>query len=68
MEKLVKETQQQIKLNEGGGDVSKTVIRENGKVKRDPMGKPVMAPIKSWFNNENQFKQTQKILHERYNL
>ena len=58
METLVKETQQQIKLNKGGGDVPKNAVKENGKVKKDPMGKPMMVPIKSWFNNENQFKPT----------
>ncbi len=58
METLVKEIQQQIKLNKGGSDVPKTTIRENGMVKRDPMGKPMMVPIKSWFNDEDQFKPT----------
>ena len=58
METLVKETQQQIMLNKGGDYVSKITMKENGKVKKDPMGKPMMVPIKSWFNNEGQFKPT----------
>ena len=58
-ELLVKETEDQIRLQKGGDGVPKTTMKENGKVKKDPNGKTLMVPIKSWFNDKsNQFKPT----------
>ena len=64
-ELLIKETEDQIRLQKGGDGVPKTTMKENGKVVKDTdkssptYGKTLMVPIKSWFNDKsNQFKPT----------
>ena len=58
-ESVLKEIDNQIRLNKGGSDVPTTSMKVDGKIVKDENGKTKLVPIKSWFNSRtNQFKPT----------